>query len=183
MYLQPILRDYFRRSNLALTSIYVDSTSALITSLLPMLRRKIFALLPQISNQPQLLSHLIHELMGFDVSLKDECNYDGGNAIQGWKGLTWDVLVRKDWFSTWLDVEKNCKAHIQMSGGSLTFLQLPYLDIRTSSTRRGAARQTTTASTKVLPNLPTPQSESTTSSKQSLTATNPWHLFLESSDF
>lgn len=87
-----------------------------------MLRRKIYALLPQISNQPRLLSHLVHELMGFDVSLKDEWNYDGGNAIQGWKGLTWDVLVKKDGFSKWLDVEKNCNAHIQITGGSLTFL-------------------------------------------------------------
>ncbi|KAL2039510.1 hypothetical protein N7G274_007782 [Stereocaulon virgatum] len=107
IYLQPILRDHFRRSNLALTSIYIDSTSALITSLLPMLRRKIFALLPRISNQPQLLSHLIHELMSFDVSVRDEWNYDGGNAIEGWKGLTWEVLVKKDSFSRWLEVEKN----------------------------------------------------------------------------
>lgn len=77
-----------------------------------MLRRKIFALLPQISDRPQLLSHLIHELMSFDVSLKVEWDYDGGNALQGWKGLTWDVLVKRDWFGIWLDVEKNCKAHV-----------------------------------------------------------------------
>lgn len=109
-YLQPILRDHFKRSNLALTSIYIDSTSALITSLLPMLRRKIFALLPQISNQPQLLSHLIHELMSFDVSLRDEWNYDGGNTVEGWKGLSWEVLVKREWFGRWLDVERNCKA-------------------------------------------------------------------------
>ena len=107
MYLQPILRNHFRKSNLALTSIYIDSTSALITALLPMLRRKIFALMPQISKQSQLLSHLIHELMSFDVSLRDEWNYDGGNAIEGWEGLTWEVLVKHDWFGRWLDVEKN----------------------------------------------------------------------------
>ncbi|KAM0798690.1 TIP-1 family-domain-containing protein [Usnea florida] len=107
VYLQPILREYFRRSNLALTSMYIDSTSALITALLPMLRRKILTLMPQISQQPQLLSHLIHELMNFDVSLRDEWNYDGGNAIDGWKGLTWEVLVKSDWFGRWLEVEKN----------------------------------------------------------------------------
>lgn len=71
-----------------------------------MLRRKIFALMPQISKQSQLLSHLIHELMSFDVSLRDEWNYDGGNAIDGWEGLTWEVLVKKDWFGRWLEVEK-----------------------------------------------------------------------------
>ncbi len=112
IYLQPVLRDYFKRSKLALTSIYIDSISAFITSLLPMARRKVFGLLPQVSNQPQLLSHLIHELMSFDVSLRDEWNYDGGNAVEGWKGLTWEVLVKKDWFGQWLDVEKNCKAQL-----------------------------------------------------------------------
>ena len=72
-----------------------------------MLRRKIFSLIPQVSQQPQLLSHLIHELMSFDVSLRDEWNYDGGNPIEGWKGLTWEFLVKKDWFGRWLEVEKN----------------------------------------------------------------------------
>ncbi|KAL9103945.1 MAG: hypothetical protein Q9163_001051 [Psora crenata] len=106
-YLQPILSDHFRKSNLALTSIYIDSTSALITALLPMLRRKIFAILPQVSSQPQLLSHLIHELMSFDTSLREEWSYDGGKSIEGWKGLTWEVLVKKSWFARWLEVEKN----------------------------------------------------------------------------
>jgi len=105
--LQPILSRHFRGSNLALNSCYIDSTSALITALLPMLRRKIFALLPQISKQPQLLSHLLHELMSFDVSLREDWGYDGGFGAEGWKGLTWEVLVEKDWFGTWLKVEKD----------------------------------------------------------------------------
>ena len=75
-----------------------------------MLRHRVFSLLPQISKQPQLLSHLIHELMSFDVSLRDEWNYDGGNALEGWRGLTWEVLVKKDWFGRWLDVERNCRS-------------------------------------------------------------------------
>lgn len=109
MYLQPILRERFKRSNLALTSIYFDSTSAFITALLPMLRNKIFALVPKISHEPQLLSHFIHELISFDTSLKEDWNYDGGHAIDGWKGLTWEVLVKKDWFSRWLEVERDCE--------------------------------------------------------------------------
>ena len=107
IYLQPILREYFRNTNLALTSIYIDSTSALITALLPMLRTKIFALLPQIADKPQLLSHLIHELMSFDTSLREEWAYDGGNSMEGWKGITWEVLVKKSCFARWLEVEKN----------------------------------------------------------------------------
>lgn len=74
-----------------------------------MLRRKIFALVPQISQEPHLLSHFIHELMSFDTSLKDDWNYDGGCGLDGWKGLTWEVLVKKDWFGRWLDVEKDCE--------------------------------------------------------------------------
>ena len=109
IYLQPILGEFFRKSSLGLTSIYIDSTSALITALLPMLRRKTFTILPKISNQPQLLSHFVHELMSFDVSLRDEWSYDGGNSVLGWKGLTWEVLVKKDWFGKWLKVEKDCE--------------------------------------------------------------------------
>lgn len=109
VYLQPVLGRYFRGSNLALNTCYIDSTSATITALLPMLREKIFQLLPRISKQPQLLSHLMHELMNFDASLRDEWSYDGGYGADGWKGLTWEVLVKKDWFGRWLRVEKDCK--------------------------------------------------------------------------
>ena len=114
-YFQPILRKRFKASNLAMTSIFIDSTSALITALLPMLRRKVFGVIPQIAKQPQLLSHLIHELMSFDTSLRDDWNYDGGNGVEGWKGLTWEVLVKKDWFGRWLEVEKTCKYALQIS--------------------------------------------------------------------
>ncbi len=109
IHLQPILGEFSRSNRLTLTSIYIDSTSALITALLPMLRRKIFSLLPKIANQPHLLSHFIYELVNFDVSLRDEWSYDGGNSVMGWKGLTWEVLVKKDWFGKWLKVEKDCR--------------------------------------------------------------------------
>ncbi|KAI9823285.1 MAG: hypothetical protein M1832_002509 [Thelocarpon impressellum] len=106
-YLQPVLSSYFRGSDLALNPVYADSTSALVTALLPMLRRKIFATLPEISGQPQLLSHFMHELMSFDTTLRDEWGYNGGNGVDGWKGLTWEVLVKKDWFGKWLQVERD----------------------------------------------------------------------------
>ena len=115
MYLQPILRKRFKSSNLSMTSIFIDSTSALITALLPMLRRKVFSVVPQIAKQPQLLSHFIHELMSFDISLRDEWGYDGGCGIDGWKGLTWEVLIKKDWFGRWLEVENNCKRKINIT--------------------------------------------------------------------
>lgn len=86
-----------------------------------MLRQKIFALLPRIAKQPQLLSHLIHELMGFDVSLREEWGYDGGFGVDGWNGLAWEVLVQRDWFGRWLQIEKDCESG-QDSLGGLTLL-------------------------------------------------------------
>jgi len=109
VYLQPILSDYFKGSDLALNPTCNDSTSAFITSLLPMVRHKVFSLLPQLVHQPQLLSHLIHELMSFDTTLKDEWAYDGVYGFDAWKGLAWEVLVKRDWFGKWLQVEKDCK--------------------------------------------------------------------------
>ncbi|KAA6408927.1 MAG: hypothetical protein FRX48_07271 [Lasallia pustulata] len=106
-YLQPVLQNHFRGSTLAMNIVYIDSTSALITAVLPMLRHKIFSFLPQVARQPQLLSHFMHELMSFDVDLKDDWGYDGGCGADGWKGLTWEVLVKKDWFGKWLQVEKD----------------------------------------------------------------------------
>ncbi|KAL8726921.1 MAG: hypothetical protein Q9166_006410 [cf. Caloplaca sp. 2 TL-2023] len=106
VHLQPILRNRFKSSNLSMTSIFIDSSSALITALLPMLRRKVFSIMPHIAKLPHLMSHFIHELMSFDISLRDEWGYDGGCGIDGWKGLTWEVLVKKDWFGKWLEVEK-----------------------------------------------------------------------------
>ncbi len=49
IYLQPILREQFQRSNLAMTSMYIESTSALITASRSMIHRKVFALIAQIS--------------------------------------------------------------------------------------------------------------------------------------
>ncbi|KAL8797940.1 MAG: hypothetical protein Q9182_007099 [Xanthomendoza sp. 2 TL-2023] len=118
LHLQPILRNRFKKSNLSMTSIFIDSTSALITALLPMLRRKVFGVMPQIAKQPQLLSHYIYELMSFDITLRDEWGYDGGCGIDGWKGLAWEVLVKKDWFGRWLEVEKNCKYNLHITNQS-----------------------------------------------------------------
>lgn len=109
VYLQPVLQAHFKGLNFADNPLYTDSTSAFIAALLPMLRRKIFALLPQLSTQPQLLSHFMHELMSFDTTLKDEWGYDGAGGADSWKGLTWEVLVQRDWFPKWLQVEKECK--------------------------------------------------------------------------
>ena len=45
--------------------------------------------------------------MNFDNQLREEWAYTPGpTPEETWKGLTWEVLVTKDWFSKWLQVEK-----------------------------------------------------------------------------
>lgn len=114
-YVQPILLKQFRGTDLALNPVYIDAMSAFITALLPMLRVKIGALLPSVAPQPQLLSHLMHELMSFDTTIREEWRYDGGYGIDGWKGLAWEFLVQEDWFGRWLQVEKDCTLDISTS--------------------------------------------------------------------
>ncbi|KAI9772774.1 MAG: hypothetical protein M1839_002319 [Geoglossum umbratile] len=110
-YLGPILRTQFAASNIGLNPFYADPTSAFITSLLPILMRKISHLLPEIASQPQLLSHFIHELISFDTTLREEWDYGEGD-LEKWKGLTWEVLVKQEWFPRWLQVEKECKSDL-----------------------------------------------------------------------
>jgi hypothetical protein len=107
-FVQPVLLRQFRGTDLALNPVYIDATSAFITALLPMLRTKIGSLLPKVAGQPQLLSHLMHELMSFDTTIREEWRYDGGYGLEGWKGLAWEFLVQADWFGRWLQVEKDC---------------------------------------------------------------------------
>ena len=107
--LQPLLQENFGNSDLAQNPVYIDSTAALITALLPMVRQKVSHFLPQAGRQPELLSHFIDETLKFDKQLNEEWNYEGGFGLQAWKGLTWEVLVRMDWFPQWLQVEKDCK--------------------------------------------------------------------------
>ncbi|KZM23392.1 uncharacterized protein EKO05_0009770 [Ascochyta rabiei] len=106
-YLQPVLFKHFRGTPLALNPVYIDAMSAFITALLPVLRTKIASLLPKVAGQPQLLSHLIHEMMSFDSTVRDTWAYDGGYGLSGWNGLSWEFLVQANWFDQWLRVEKD----------------------------------------------------------------------------
>lgn len=115
-FVQPVLLRHFRGTHLALNPVYIDATSAFITSLLPMLRTKIGSLLPAVAGQPQLLSHLMHEVMAFDTTMREDWGYDGGQGLEGWKGLAWDLLVQGDWFGRWLQVEKDCTATRLITG-------------------------------------------------------------------
>jgi len=107
-HVQPLLLKQFRGTEFALNPVFIDATAAFITALLPMLRAKIGVLLPKVAGQPQLLSHLMHEIMSFDNTIREDWGYDGGYGLEGWKGLSWEFLVQADWFDRWLQVEKDC---------------------------------------------------------------------------
>lgn len=119
-FVQPVLLRQLRGTDLALNPVYIDATSAFITALLPMLRAKIGSLLPKVAGQPQLLSHLMHEIMSFDTTIREEWRYDGGYGLEGWKGLCWEFLVQADWFGRWLQVEKDCMGPLSSPNPTLT---------------------------------------------------------------
>lgn len=54
-----------------------------------MLRQKLSSSLPQVSKHPQLLSHLVHELISFDSNLREDWGYNGGQDAEDWRGLAW----------------------------------------------------------------------------------------------
>jgi hypothetical protein len=101
----PVLAAHFRGSKLASISIYVDPVSAFITALLPVLQEKVDSLMKEVSNDPGLLSRFMYQLFEFDDTIRTKFNYDAGNAVLGWKGITWDVL--DTYFDRWLQVEKD----------------------------------------------------------------------------
>lgn len=102
-----------------------DAVLELISAILPMLRRRIRNLLPQIVKHAQLLSHFIHEMIKFDIILRDEYLYApyGTHADAIWKGITHEVLVKDDWFWQWLKVEKDCK-YVKELGCKILTLQI-----------------------------------------------------------
>jgi hypothetical protein len=105
--LGPILDERARSSD-ALESIYTDAVSAFITALSPMVLAKCLSFLPQISEQPQLLSHFMHELMAFDTTIRDTWSYvPVPRMFSDWKGLTWKILTTHGYFGPWLAVEKD----------------------------------------------------------------------------
>jgi len=127
-YIQPLLDKHLPNSGR-------DAVLEFITAVLPMLRRRIGNLLPQIVQHAQLLSHFIHEMIKFDTVLRDDYLYAsyGADAEAIWEGITHEVLVKDDWFGQWLKVEKDCEYEILgMATTATNYLisKLPYLDIK-----------------------------------------------------
>lgn len=104
--LQPLLLQRFRGTDLAFTPAYIDATTGFITALIPMLQRKLASFAAQVANQPQLLSHLVHEVMSFDTSLQETYAYTPVAPTVPWRGLAFYLLDTLGYFEQWLSVEK-----------------------------------------------------------------------------
>jgi RAD50-interacting protein 1 len=104
---QPLLLQYFRGSDLAFTPAYIDANSAFITALLPMLKRKLLGFASQASKQPQLLSHLVHEVMSFDTTIQESFGYSPVSPSVPWRGLAYFLLDTCGYFEQWLAVERD----------------------------------------------------------------------------
>ncbi|KAJ4384746.1 hypothetical protein N0V86_000348 [Didymella sp. IMI 355093] len=142
-YMQPVLFRHFRGTDLALNPVYIDAMSAFITALLPVLRTKISALLPKVANQPQFLSHLVHEIMSFDSTVRDTWAYDGGYGLSGWNGLSWEFLVQGNWFDQWLRVEKEFalkRYHEIVEADDWRDLDYESVDMKATKPTKGAIR-------------------------------------------
>ena len=105
--LQPLLIQHFRGSDLSFTPAYIDATTAFITALLPMLRRKLQSFASQLASQPQLLSHLVHEVMAFDTTLQETFAYSPTSPSVPWRGLAYFLLDTCGYFDQWLSVERD----------------------------------------------------------------------------
>lgn len=105
--LQPLLSQHFRGSDLAFTPAYIDATCAFISALLPMVKRKLASFASQLSDQPSLLSHLVHEVMAFDTTISEEYSYAPVSPSVPWRGLAHFLLDTSGYFQPWLNAERD----------------------------------------------------------------------------
>lgn len=105
--LGPIVDERALTSD-ALETVYTDAVSSFITALLPMVNAKCLSFLPQITSEPQLLSHFMREAMSFDNTIRDSWVYVPiPRMLADWRGVTWTILYTHGYFQTWLTVEKD----------------------------------------------------------------------------
>lgn len=100
----PILASKFGDTAVAHKMVYMDPVCAFITSMLPVMREKIATTITETAGDTAFLSSLLSQLMTFDERLRSGFTYDGGDAEEGWGGLTSEVLSQH--FRTWLEAEK-----------------------------------------------------------------------------
>lgn len=86
-------------------SVYIDPACALVAALLPAMREKINSCVRHGLRNPQFFSSLIVQVMNLDDELRSRFDYDGGDSVRGWAGLTSEILDKH--FDYWLKAEKD----------------------------------------------------------------------------
>ena len=99
-----LLAAKFQETPVADNTVYVDPVSALITSLLPVMREKVLGVAKGALQQPSLLSDFVSKLLSFDENIRSRFSYDGGDAENGWPGLAAEVL--DEHFDEWFAAER-----------------------------------------------------------------------------
>ncbi|CAO3666413.1 unnamed protein product [Umbelopsis ramanniana] len=97
---QPII-DKFNSS-----SLRNSAKTDFITGILKDLERKLQKSIPQIVQQPALLSHTIHETLAFDQTLRDRFAYTAPRGSGFNLGLAQVIVGNPEWFDAWLKMEK-----------------------------------------------------------------------------
>lgn len=105
--LQGLLVQHYKDGDLSFTPAYVDASSAWITALMPLLRRRLQNILPQIVKQPSLFSNLIHEVMAFDGKIAEDWDYTPLSTAIPFRGLSHYILSELEYFPAWFSVEKD----------------------------------------------------------------------------
>lgn len=99
-----LLAEKFSDTSVANNLLYVDPVCAFITSLLPVIREKVFEVAGKAKYKPAFLSSFVSQVMSFDERLASRFSYDGGTPERGWRGLTTDVL--DEYFDSWFKAER-----------------------------------------------------------------------------
>ncbi|KAM0427276.1 hypothetical protein ACHAPT_007709 [Fusarium lateritium] len=100
-----LLTAKFQDTSVATNLAYIDPVSALVTSMLPVLKEKTSAVAAEAVKSPAFLSSFISQLMNFDDTVRSKFNYDGGDPENGWPGLSAHIL--DEHFDTWFKAEKD----------------------------------------------------------------------------
>ncbi|KAH6891074.1 TIP-1 family-domain-containing protein [Thelonectria olida] len=100
-----LLASKFHDTPAAENMAYIDPVCALITSMLPVLREKAMTLVGEAVKSPPFLSGFLSQLMTFDDNVRQRFRYDGGDAENGWPGLSTPII--DEHFDIWFQAEKD----------------------------------------------------------------------------
>ncbi|KAF2155178.1 hypothetical protein K461DRAFT_276373 [Myriangium duriaei CBS 260.36] len=141
--IQSHLVKHYRDGDLSFTPAYVDATSAWITALMPVLRRKLQGILPKIVKQSNLFSNLINEVMAFDGKLADDWDYVPLSTAIPFRGLSHFILSDLEYFPAWFAVERDfalARYDAIISDRSTGNLDFDSVDSRTTKPSKAAIR-------------------------------------------